>query len=62
MHTKRMSAIAAKEPHYFTGKPCKNGHTALRNTATAECVQCRRDYAKSNYEQVKAIKASLRQP
>lgn len=60
MQTTRTEAIAANQPQYFTGKPCKRGHIALRNTATAECTLCRREYSKGNYQQVKAIKAQLK--
>ena len=29
--------------HYFTGKPCKNGHICERTSADCRCVQCNRD-------------------
>lgn len=61
MQDSRAAAIEANEPQYFTGKPCKNGHIALRDTATSECSQCRKGYAKSNYAEVKAIKERLKQ-
>ena len=25
---------------YYTGKPCVNGHTAKRRTATTRCISC----------------------
>lgn len=37
----RAKAIAAGEPKYFTGKPCRNGHTAERYTMDGYCVTCR---------------------
>ena len=33
-------ARAKKLTHYFTGKPCKRGHTALRYVSTRQCVEC----------------------
>lgn len=35
----RAEAKARGLPHYFTGKPCVNGHIALRKTKGA-CVEC----------------------
>jgi hypothetical protein len=28
---------------YFTGKPCRRGHVALRNTSNAVCRSCQSD-------------------
>lgn len=36
----REAAKAAGERFYFTGKPCKNGHTAKRYTGTGLCSAC----------------------
>ena len=36
----RAAALAAGVARYYTGKPCKNGHTAERNTLAGSCVQC----------------------
>ena len=36
----RTQAIAFGAFTYFTGKPCRNGHTAARLTSSACCVQC----------------------
>jgi len=41
----RKEAIEKKLSHYFTGKPCKNGHIAKRVTKSRDCTQCRADYA-----------------
>lgn len=30
--------------HYYTGKPCKHGHTALRFTKKGMCVECNRNH------------------
>lgn len=34
------AAEAAGLKHYFTGKPCKNGHIGKRYVSTWRCVQC----------------------
>lgn len=60
MEKSRQAAIAANESQYCTGKPCKHGHRVVRNTATMECVQCRKGYGKSNYAKVKAIREQLK--
>lgn len=36
------AAVEAGAPHYFTGRPCKNGHVALRVTRTRNCLECHR--------------------
>ena len=41
--TTRAQAKAAGARYYFTGKPCKQGHVALRKTKGA-CVECERGY------------------
>lgn len=41
METTRKAALAAGERQYFTGVPCKHGHTAPRRAATGECLACR---------------------
>lgn len=44
----RAEAKARGLPHYFTGKPCVNGHVALRKTKGA-CVEClKQEWAESN--------------
>lgn len=37
----RSEAVLLGITTYFTGKPCKNGHLALRNTSDSSCVACR---------------------
>jgi 5-methylcytosine-specific restriction endonuclease McrA len=37
----RHAAQLKGERHYFTGKPCANGHVSLRYTKCASCVACR---------------------
>ncbi len=36
----RKEALSLGSPTYFTGKPCKNGHTTLRKTSSTHCVTC----------------------
>src|SRR5882724_7505 len=38
----RAKAKALRQPHYFTGKPCKNGHVEFRHVGNGECVECAR--------------------
>jgi hypothetical protein len=45
--------IAAREQGlatYFTGKPCKNGHLAERETKSRRCVVCRNMWAANAYK------------
>ena len=38
---KEARLVGAK--HYFTGKPCKNGHVSKRNVTYNKCLDCDRD-------------------
>jgi 5-methylcytosine-specific restriction endonuclease McrA len=40
--TKRRHAKAAGASHYYTGKPCKRGHLALRFVSTGTCIECQK--------------------
>ena len=40
MKTSRKEAFEAGETRYFTGKPCKHGHTAARYTQSGACSAC----------------------
>lgn len=46
---------------YFTGKPCKRGHVALRNKKTRHCMECSKETSKKwqakreNKEQLREI-------
>jgi len=42
----RSEAINLNSTHYFTGKPCKNGHVDKRRTAKGVCLSCSKDFAK----------------
>jgi hypothetical protein len=41
----RRVAALAKQPFYYTGQPCKNGHLALRRVANLTCTQCEAERA-----------------
>lgn len=45
-------AAALGLSHYFTGKPCPNGHTASRRVASRGCTQCEAEKAKQPHRQV----------
>lgn len=40
-------ARAKGQTHYFTGKPCKNGHLSLRSTNKQRCLQCMREWQRA---------------
>jgi len=35
--------------YYFTGKPCKYGHIAIRLTTNWDCLECNKKYKKNYY-------------
>jgi len=39
----RKQALAQGLEHYYTSKPCKNGHLERRNTNSRHCLGCLRD-------------------
>ena len=43
----RKQALAEGLSHYFTGKPCKFGHIAPRNTGSSNCHECWRNSTKA---------------
>lgn len=48
-----MNLVAARMeglPFYFTGKPCKSGHVALRHTCNRTCVECAKDHDRKQKE------------
>ena len=49
----RSAALAAGETTYFTGKPCKHGHVAPRNTSDSSCTACRAGFRESYREQAR---------
>lgn len=56
---KRSDAHKAGSKHYFTGKPCKNGHWDQRSVASGICVACNRMYAQKFREQGPNAQASF---
>lgn len=48
---KRKDALAEGKTYYYTGKPCKKGHIALRRAANGCCVECEKE--KNNSEERK---------
>ncbi len=46
----RNEAASQGLKHYFTGKPCKNGHVAERLVSNRNCSICRSEYAPRYYE------------
>lgn len=44
---KRAVAIAIGASHYFTGKPCPNGHVSLRKSSNGTCIDCQAARSKS---------------
>lgn len=47
LFSKRSEAASHGASRYFTGKPCKHGHTAERQTSDGACIVCRDDKAKA---------------
>ena len=44
--TSRLEAHKKNIPHYFTGKPCLNGHLNKRRTSDGKCLSCDSEYQK----------------
>jgi hypothetical protein len=56
--TTRKEALALGVPHYYTGKPCKHGHIALR-LVKGTCVECRKmEWVESNERRKEYFKTS----
>ena len=45
----RAEAKALGARHYFTGKPCKRGHSGERFTGNGHCVECHREQQRARY-------------
>jgi hypothetical protein len=65
---KRKEALAQGKTYYFTGKPCKQGHIALRRAVNGFCTECEKvknnteerkkymvEYAENNREKIRKI-------
>lgn len=50
---KRSEAKGLGLKQYFTGKVCKHGHIAKRNTISGTCVECQREWYLSNLQKIK---------
>lgn len=61
----RQDALSQNLTYYFTGKPCKHGHTAKRNTKDKTCDECKkkrtREINKKRYHEDAAYKEYQRQ-
>jgi hypothetical protein len=56
---KRMAAARAGKMMYYTGKPCKYGHTTGRYTSTGACIQCLSESSQAQREEIReALKAA----
>lgn len=47
--TTRREALSAGVSHYFTGRPCKQGHIRKRQATDGSCVECTRLRAARRY-------------
>ena len=50
----RKDALAQGLKHYFTGKPCKEGHVAVRRTVNCRCQDCERTQNLARHHRAKA--------
>ena len=57
----RKLAIKSNALHYYSNKPCKNGHMDLRWTKTGQCTTCYKKYAKDNSEQLRKNETKYRE-
>lgn len=46
----RAAALEAGLTQYFTGRPCKHGHVAMRSSSSGTCVECAKKHQKKNLE------------
>ena len=46
----RASALELGLTQYFTGRPCKNGHVAMRSSSSGTCTECAKKHQKQNLE------------
>jgi hypothetical protein len=45
----RKMALRQNLPHYFTGRPCRNGHLAKRHAGCGTCIECGREKSKRHH-------------
>lgn len=54
----RKQAMEAGEKFYWTGKPCKHGHSSVRFTSVGQCAMCQRNQTNTfRADQRKAIQS-----
>lgn len=58
--TTREEAIEKGLTRYFTGKPCKHGHIAERNTVSKNCMECGRLKSRVQYRKDPAAENARR--
>lgn len=59
----KAEAVSQNLEYYFTGKPCKNGHTSRRFTSDSKgrtCEKCYREYHVKNKERIAITHAKSR--
>lgn len=52
----RQTAMEIGLRHYFTGRPCKQGHLSLRSVGRRACLECEREYRLSRKEDIAEYK------
>ena len=52
----RKEAKARGLTRYFTGKPCKHGHIAERDTGAGRCVEYNRNWARAEDQGIEGIR------
>ena len=57
----RKEAIERGLTRYFTGKACKQGHVAQRQTISATCITCLREASHRNKQNAAAAILAKRQ-
>jgi hypothetical protein len=55
----RMEAALAGDLHYYTGKVCKVGHLAERQTLNGNCMECSRIKQRTQYNKTHKDKIKL---
>lgn len=55
----RSQAIKLGLSKYFTGLPCKHGHTSFRRTATSACLQCINDWSAAERKRIRQVRAAI---
>lgn len=55
----RQDAIRAGLMHYYTGKPCRNGHQSHRYTTTGGCKECIYQHNAAQRREIRSIREKL---